>query len=77
MIIAIIVVVVLALLAVCWWHSTKQVDSNVEKTKADFFTNTYKEDIDFSLLVKGYPVVNDMDIAYTNWLAGNPEKIRI
>lgn len=26
---------------------------------------TYKQDIDWSLMVKGYPVVNDVDIAYT------------
>lgn len=34
----------------------------------EFFGKTYKEDIDWSLMVKGYPVVNDMDVRYTEWL---------
>lgn len=41
----------------------------------NYFNNIYKEDIDFSLMVKGYPVVNDVDIQYTEWLAANPGKI--
>lgn len=39
------------------------------------FPGGYVEDIDFSLMVKGYPVVNDVDIQYSEWLAANPEKV--
>lgn len=35
----------------------------------------YKEDIDWSLMVKGYPVVNEVDIQYSEWLAANPGKV--
>lgn len=35
----------------------------------------YTQDIDWSLMVKGYPVVNDVDIQFSDWLAANPEKI--
>lgn len=31
----------------------------------------YTEDIDWSLAVKGYPVVNDIDIQYTEYKARN------
>lgn len=35
----------------------------------------YTQDIDFSLWIKGYPVVNDVDLEYSEWLAANPEKV--
>lgn len=35
----------------------------------------YQEDIDWSLMVKEYPVVNDVDIEYAEWLAANPGKV--
>lgn len=35
----------------------------------------YTQDIDFSLMVKGYPVVNEVDIQYSEWLAANPGKV--
>lgn len=34
-----------------------------------FYGDQYTEDIDFSLSIKGYPVVNDHDIGYTQWKA--------
>lgn len=37
----------------------------------------YKESIDFSLAAKGYPVVNDMDIQYSEYLARHPERIKL
>lgn len=39
------------------------------------FPQGYKEDIDWSLGIKGYPVVNEVDIQYSEWLAANPEKV--
>lgn len=41
----------------------------------DYFNNGYKQDIDFSLAAKGYPVVGDVEIAYSEWLAANPGKV--
>lgn len=35
----------------------------------------YTQDIDFSLAIKGYPVVNEVDIQYSEWLAANPGKV--
>lgn len=76
MIIALIVVVVLALLALCYWHSLQE-NANIIAVQDEFFGNSYKEDIDFSLAVKGYPVVTDMDIAYGKWLMKNPDRIKV
>lgn len=35
----------------------------------------YTQDIDFSLMVKGYPIVNEVDVQYSEWLAANPGKV--
>lgn len=43
----------------------RQYDQNRDALYGDQYT----EDIDFSLSVKGYPVVNDHDIGYTQWKA--------
>lgn len=41
----------------------------------DYFNKVYKDEPDWSLMVKGYPVVNDVDIQYSEWLAANPGKV--
>lgn len=76
MMIAILVVVVLTILAVMYWQSIQDTNKQIDNEN-DFFENGYVEDIDFSLAIKGYPVVNDYDIAYTNWTAQNPSRIRV
>lgn len=42
-----------------------------------FIEENYREDIDFSLAAKGYPVVNDMDVQYSEYLARHPERIKL
>lgn len=64
----VILVGIICIIAVMRWHSKLENAQSVEVTNT-FFTKVYKEDIDWSLMVKGYPVVNDMDIRYTEWLA--------
>ena len=70
MIIALValVLVVLFVLAVAYGEPQTQ-----EKDPEPHYT----QDIDFSLAVKGYPVVNDADIAYTEWLARNPDRSQL
>lgn len=41
----------------------------------DYFNKAYKDEPDWSLMIKGYPVVNDVDIQYSEWLAANPGKV--
>lgn len=67
-IIFVIVVVIIAM--AIYGHRLEQIPYKQEE--ANFFTKGYKEDIDFSLMIKGYPVVNDIDIRYTEWLVKNP-----
>lgn len=40
-----------------------------EQNRDTFYGDQYTEDIDFSLAAKGYPVVNNYDIGYTQWKA--------
>lgn len=65
---AVIVVVVIILVAIFMYGANLE-QSQYNDNVNDFYTNRYTEDIDFSLMVKGYPVVNDYDIGYTQWLA--------
>ena len=46
-----------------------------KKVVDDYFNKAYKDDPDWSLMIKGYPVVNDVDIQYSEWLAANPGKV--
>lgn len=67
LILAVFLVIVFAVMLLAGGPEVEVVDN--------YFNKVYKEDIDFSLMVKGYPVVNDVDIQYTEWLAANPEKV--
>lgn len=55
---------IVALFGLLFFYWISGVEEPVEE-----FNPLYKEDIDWSLMAKGYPVVNDIDIEYTEWLA--------
>lgn len=63
-----IVVVGIAVLVALYVYGSKLESKQYDKNEDENFTQFYKEDIDFSLMVKDYPVVNDEDIRYTEWL---------
>lgn len=55
---------------------SEQLEQNQKQVKVDkYFDKGYKDSPDWSLMVKGYPVVNDVDIQYSEWLAANPGKV--
>lgn len=72
----IVLVIGAALLIGLYFYGADLEAEQYNANEKDFFENVYKEDIDFSLMVKGYPVVNDVDIRYTEWLAKNGQASR-
>ena len=68
--------ITLALLsvAIMIWDEANNQASNA-KIVDNYFDKVYKDEPDWSLMAKGYSVVNDTDIQYTEWLAANPGKV--
>lgn len=64
-----LVVIVGLILAFLMIYGEEIEKRQYEKDRDTLYGNQYTEDIDFSLAVKGYPVVNDHDIGHTQWKA--------
>lgn len=65
------------ILFVIWIAGAPEAAVKRYKPLDELIEKHYREDIDFSLAAKGYPVVNDMDIAYSEHLARHPERINL
>ena len=68
MVMALIVIIGL-ILAFLMIYGEEIENKQYNQNRDTFYGDQYTEDIDFSLSVKGYPVVNDYDIGYTQWKA--------
>lgn len=68
MVMALIVIIGL-ILAFLMIYGEEIENKQYNQNRDTFYGDQYTEDIDFSLPVKGYPVVNDYDIGYTQWKA--------
>lgn len=64
-----LVVIVGLILAFLMIYGEEIENKQYQENRDTFYGDQYTEDIDFSLAVKGYPVVNDHDIGYTQWKA--------
>lgn len=64
-----LVVIVGLILAFLMIYGEEIENKQYQENRDTFYGDQYTEDIDFSLSVKGYPVVNDHDIGYTQWKA--------
>lgn len=64
-----LVVIVGLILAFLMIYGEEIENKQYNQNRDTFYGDQYTEDIDFSLSIKGYPVVNDYDIGYTQWKA--------
>jgi len=69
MMIALLIIVVGAIIVWMMFYQEALESKQYEEARDAYYGEQYTEDIDFSLGPKGYPVVNDDDIGYTQWQA--------